>query len=453
MNIPNRRSILKGLSLGAGSVVLQPMMQSIAAQAEGRAGPKRVIFLIEGNGMNPAHLQPKGLKREHLQRGVDTLIDVPLADYELPNPIAALNPFKDRLTIIQGLSHKIASGRGHSPEYGSLGCHAGNLGPVSQTIDAALAAQLGGVVPHLGLALTPNPDQIVDYSVSTVAKGKPLPFHCQPELAFQSLFGSAAGGDAAKIPFLRKNLMDHMASDIKRVQSRLAGPEREHVERYLESYETMLDRHHGIEGIEDQLVANMPITDKFKSRVETDRLEAQCEMAVSSLLSGLTNVVTIGAVSGNKYIQWSGLGHTLRTNAIGHGGGENGKTSDDLQIEIRKFHIERLVALAKRLDSVKEGDGTVLDNTLIIYMSDFGDKHHPSYTRWPVVMLGNLGGALKTNGRFLEYPRYGRPGHKTMGTLYTSLLHAVGDKREKFGNVDLGIDKEATHGPLAEILG
>ncbi len=67
-------------------------------------------------------------------------------------------------------------------------------------------------------------------------------------------------------------------------------------------------------------------------------------------------------------------------------------------------------------------------------------------------MLGNLGGKLKTNGRFLEYPSYGKPGHKSIGTLYTSLLHAVGDEQDKFGNIDLAIDKDATHGPLSEIL-
>ena len=309
------------------------------------------------------------------------------------------------------------------------------------------------VVPHLGLALTPGPDQIVDYSISVASKGKPLPFHCQAELAFQSLFGSAAGGDAAKIPFLRKNLMDHMSGDIRRVQKRLAGPERETLDRYLEAYESMLDRHDGIEGMKDRLRANMPVTDKFKSPAETDRLEAQCEMAVGSLLSGLTNVVTIAACTGNKYMQWANLGMGLRTNAIGHGGGENGKTSDELLRIIRTFHVGQIAALAKKLDAVKEGDGTVLDNTLIVYMSDFGDRHHPSYTEWPVVLIGNLGGKLKTDGRFLEYPAYGKPGHKTIGTFYTALLHALGDERDHFGNLDLALDKEAATGPLTEILG
>jgi hypothetical protein len=400
--------------------------------------------------MSPDHIQPIQLERP--AKGSDKLIDQSLADFDLPDPLAALAPFKDRTTIIQGLSHKIASGRGHSPEYGTLGCYSGSLGPAGQTIDAALGDQLPSVVPHLGLALTPSADQIVDYSISATSKGKPLPFHCQPELAFQSLFGNAAGGDAAKIPFLRKNLMDHMSTDIRRVRSQLAGPERQSLDRYLEAYESMLDRHDGIVGMKDALKANMPNSDKFKSTKATDRLESQCDLAVGALLSGLTNVVTIAACAGNKYMQWTDLGISLRTNAIGHGGGENGKTHDELAIEIRKFHVERLAALAKKLDAVKEGDGTVLDNTLIIYMSDFGDRHHPSYLQWPVVLLGNLGGKLKTNGRFLEYPSYGKPGHRSLGTFYTSLLHAVGDRRETFGNVDLAIDKDATHGPLSEIL-
>lgn len=446
----DRRTLLKGITLGAGAAVLQPVLNALGAEASGKASPRRIVFFIEGNGMSPAHIQPQGIERP--QKGSDKLIDQSLADFDLPDPLAALAPFKDRTTIIQGLSNKIASGRGHSPEYGTLGCYSGALGPAGQTIDAALGEQLSSVVPHLGLALTPNPSQIVDYSISATSKGKPLPFHCQPELAFQSLFGNAAGGDAAKIPFLRKNLMDYMSTDIRRVRSQLAGPERQSLDRYLEAYESMLDRHDGIVGMKDALNANMPNPDKFKSTAATDRLESQCDMAVGALLSGLTNVVTIAACAGNKYMKWTELGMSLGTNAIGHGGGENGKTSDELLIEIRKFHVERLAALAKKLDAVKEGDGTVLDNTLIVYMSDFGDSHHPRYTQWPVVLLGNLGGTLKTNSRFLEYPKYGRPGHQTMGTFYTSLLHAVGDRREVFGNVDLAIDKDSTHGPLAEIL-
>ena len=123
-----------------------------------------------------------------------------------------------------------------------------------------------------------------------------------------------------------------------------------------------------------------------------------------------------------------------------------------LRMTIRRFHAERLAGLAKRLDSVKEGDGTVLDNTLIVYLSDSGEAHHGFLKVWPTVLLGNLGGRLKSGGRFLQYPEYGLNGHRTMANLYLALLHAVGDRRESFGEKDRELADINTTGPLSELL-
>jgi hypothetical protein len=71
---------------------------------------------------------------------------------------------------------------------------------------------------------------------------------------------------------------------------------------------------------------------------------------------------------------------------------------------------------------------------------------------WPMILVGNLGGRLKTAGRFLQYPGYTKAGHRTMSNFYLSLLHAVGDKREKFGEPDRELKDIDTAGPLAEIL-
>ena len=127
MPTTDRRTLLKGMTLGAGAAVLQPAINALGAEASGKPMPRRIVFFIEGNGMNPAHIQPQGIARP--KKGSEKLIDKSLSDYKLPDPLAALAPFKDRTTLIQGLSHKIASGRGHSPEYGTLGCYSGSLGP------------------------------------------------------------------------------------------------------------------------------------------------------------------------------------------------------------------------------------------------------------------------------------------------------------------------------------
>jgi hypothetical protein len=56
----DRRAVIKGVTLGAGAVVLQPFLNSLAAQAAGQAAPPRIIFFMESNGLYPHHVQPKG---------------------------------------------------------------------------------------------------------------------------------------------------------------------------------------------------------------------------------------------------------------------------------------------------------------------------------------------------------------------------------------------------------
>jgi hypothetical protein len=102
--------------------------------------------------------------------------------------------------------------------------------------------------------------------------------------------------------------------------------------------------------------------------------------------------------------------------------------------------------------AVKEGNGTLLDNSLIVYLSDSAEEHHGTGQQWPMVLVGNLGGRLKTAGRFLQYPGYNKAGHRTMANFFLSLLHAVGDKREKFGEPDRELQDIDTAGPLTEIL-
>jgi hypothetical protein len=69
-----------------------------------------------------------------------------------------------------------------------------------------------------------------------------------------------------------------------------------------------------------------------------------------------------------------------------------------------------------------------------------------------MVVIGNLGGRLKS-GRYIEYPYWGNPGHREIGNLYTTLLHAVGDKRDYFGTRDPNLKgKSRGDGPLAEFL-
>ena len=90
-------------------------------------------------------------------------------------------------------------------------------------------------------------------------------------------------------------------------------------------------------------------------------------------------------------------------------------------------------------------------------MSDSGEEHHGFCGEWPMVLIGNLGGRLKTDGRFLQYPAWQErgdqiPGHRTIANFYLALLHAVGDRRKQFGEQDQNLKGTDQSGPLAEIL-
>ena len=139
-----RRTLLQGLSLGSGAAVLGPLAQRLHAEADGEAPPTRWVFVLEGNGLNPKQIQPIGIERKKdakSRNSVDKLVDQPLAPHKLPEALGPLEPFKDRLTICQGLSGRICGG-GHSNDFGALGCYPHNKGAYGETIDAALREPL-----------------------------------------------------------------------------------------------------------------------------------------------------------------------------------------------------------------------------------------------------------------------------------------------------------------------
>jgi hypothetical protein len=114
--------------------------------------------------------------------------------------------------------------------------------------------------------------------------------------------------------------------------------------------------------------------------------------------------------------------------------------------------LEKLAKFIRTLESVPEGDGTMMDNTLVIYLSDSAEGHHPVCREWPYILIGNLGGRLRLGNRYLRYPHYGNTGHRTIANLYISLLHAVGERVDTFGIPDSAIKELDQSGPLAEIM-
>ncbi len=235
----------------------------------------------------------------------------------------------------------------------------------------------------------------------------------------------------------------------------MGGIDREKLQSYLAACESLRNRQNRLVEVRDQIATVGPVADdKYASAVETDRLDAHFDLVAAALIARLTNVATIASGVGDPYfnVKFYGLGIDASKHAIGHGGGLRGLTSEQMSIRIRRFHFELIARLMKKLDSVPEQDGTMLDNTLIIYLSDAAETHHSRCWEWPFVLFGNVRQRLKAGGWYLTYPNYGNSGHCTINNLYSTLLHAAGAPRVDFGHMDPKLNDLVQAGPLSDLL-
>jgi len=393
-------------------------------------------------------------------QGVTRLVNEPHAGKELPESLQPIKAYRDRLTIVHGLSGRIAGG-GHSNDFGALGAYncgsgVGHSGaPKGETIDVALGKKLGGIFKHVGVGISDRVGHDVIYNCSAWGNSQPTPTICQPMTAYGSLFGSVAGG-SSKVEFNAKtNLLDFLRDDVKRLRGQVAASEKDKLEAHLKGYEDMRNRQSRLGEIEGTLRRTAPeVTDKFKSEVESDRLDAQFDIAAAALIGGLTNSITIASGVGNPHfsVRFTGLGIDLDKHSIGHGGSFNGMSPSQLKVKIHKFHFQLIADLMKKLDAVPEGDGTMLDNTVIVYLSDAAEAHHSRCGQWPFVLIPGKNTGLK-GGQYIDFPHYMQDGHREIGNLYSTLLLAAGDQRKYFGVHDAMLKGNATgDGPLPELM-
>ena len=105
-----------------------------------------------------------------------------------------------------------------------------------------------------------------------------------------------------------------------------------------------------------------------------------------------------------------------------------------------------LVKTMKALEAIPEGSGSMMDNTLIVYTSNNGEKQHTDGSNWPFVLLGNAGGRFKTG-------QYTHIKERPINDLYTTFLHGVGAPVDRFNmNKNMADIHHSKLGPIEELL-
>jgi hypothetical protein len=168
----------------------------------------------------------------------------------------------------------------------------------------------------------------------------------------------------------------------------------------------------------------------------------------------------VGSIFGTDY---SGISPSP-THGIGHGTIDPKLEVPGLEVlrRYREHHSTHAAGLLKKLQDTPEGKGSMLDNTVLVFTSDCAQTQHTKGDNWPFVLVGDLGGTLKT-GQYVSYPmgRGGQNGkdidehvttptdNPTINALYCSLLHAAGAPRDAFNAGAAGAE---LCGPLSELV-
>jgi len=476
--IYKRRQFFRKLSRGGSALALTPFFQSLRAHGEGNEAilPKRFVFVVKSSGIDKFNLVPKGLENHFVNpddhkklgnrgRREGPLVDVALADHKLPEKLAALETLKDRLTIIQSLSGVGFRGN-HTKGFGTLSLHDSEKVAIAPTLDCLLGQHLStGPYPMYGMAMSGQllesggwkPEDSYCYpNLSAYGVAKPVAYQGSPRKAFFELFGAAVASprELEKKIALNGSLMDFLTEDARRVERQLSGDDKARFAQYMDSFDSLRKIEEKKAALTERIKKYAPKqTERFNSTAPSGRIESHFEIATAALIAGLTNVVTLRPDTlGVKY---SELGLSNSVHALGHlqdNKASNGWTGHQARMEIEKLHFKEIAKMAKKFASIPEGNGSMLDNTMIVYMSCSSGDHHCAGHDWPVVLLGGMGKKLKA-GRYLEYPKYGSKGHRTVGNFYLSLMQAAGMKTsDSFGQSDSNLKDLNLKGPLQELM-
>lgn len=461
----SRRNFFKTLSLGAGLPVLAPIVGKLEREAHGATAPetlpKRFVFVAVSSGIMPEEVELPTLKTENK----DKFLNLALDKCELEPAMKPLEPLKNYLSIVQGLSGKMCSG-GHTGNYGALGVwrapgEKGAPPPKRATVDSMLSQMYPAAINHLATGLTGGwgtriTEGVVYPDISAAGPQKTIPFQASPDIVFEKLFGTVASKDqySAQKLVSKKNLLDFMAGDVKKLQKTLPSQEKAKLDHYLDALEGLQDQDVKIANLRDSLEKHVPeFSDKYTSPETEHRQDAHFDLIAAALISGITNVVTMKI--DNSATFYRGLGITEKSvHGIGHNESSNGKTGLECRGIIRRHHFEILAHLANKLKAVPEGDGNMLDNTMIVYISPAGDRHHGKLDSWPMVILGGCGKRLTLPGRYIQFPSYGQKNHKTIGNWWTSVLNAYGNPIKHYGDLDPGLMKGGfdQEGPIPDLI-
>ena len=438
-----------------------------AADASKQDPPTRFIFLHKGNGLFPSSLVPPSFTDQQMEdEKQKSAFTADLDGHELPEWMSPLSQHRENMTILQGLSGKMCT-TGHHTWCSSLGVFKANerLSSIKwATVDFELAKLFPSPFEHIELACFPTGGGNSRGNINGIEKGFSARGAQQPNYAFGSpkaamkeLYKSVSTDSVARTQYdLERKTLEFVATNEAIRSDNLNGKERYKIANYANALNSVRDRNTRVEAMRERILKHLPILDeKYLSENLTtvERQEGLTEILLSTLISGMTNVVALTLDElGTPY---SGLpeieGEKVNQHDVGHGKAVGRFEATEVRKKIRNQHMNIVNTIVDRLKAVPEGDGSMFDRTVLLYFPDNGETHHSHGTEWPFIIIAGDKTKLDISRRYIRLPAYGKQGHKTLGNWYTTILNAYGSGIDHYGSLDVGLNFDQT-GPIESFL-
>ena len=429
-----RRNFLRGL----GTALALPWLESLAprgARAASAVPPKRMAFIYMPNGAIMPQWTPKGEGR----------------DYELSSTLKALEPVRDQIQVLSGLAHEKAEANGDGG-----GDHAranatfltarqarktaGADIQLGVSVDQVAAAKLGHLTRFPSVELgcdKPRGSGKCDsgyscayqYNMAWKSKNQPMPPEHDPKLAFERLFGAEKKDTAQRQAISQKydkSLLDFVLDDAKRLQKKLGQTDRNKLDQYLASVRE-IEQRIGQARKESLELSGFDKPTGIPGNYR-DHLRIMFDIMLLAFQSDSTRIMTFlqGHDGSNRSFNEVGVreGH----HSLTHHRGDQVKI--DKISKIDRFYMANFAEFLQKMNKVKEGEGTLLDNCAIIYGSGHSDANRHDHNDLPVILAGGRNMGYQP-GRHLKWEvKQNTP----MANLYLTMLDRIGAETESLGD-------------------
>lgn len=448
----NRREFFKTTALGTAGLALTPSFSHLmaapvrAATAPAAGGfPHRFIFIRKSNGnLCEQFSLPSFTAEQQKMHKEKQAFDVDLDKHELPGWLRGLESHKENMTILHGISMCV-SGGGHYSYSGCMGAYKAGRDILSNikraTVDFELAKLFPSPFGHVEMSLAaPHGKANSGGIVSGMsAPGPQQRNYCyaDPMTAHNELFKSVTNQKAVESD---NSLLDYLRGEESARLKNLDGEERIKIDNQVRALEAIRERNQKVTTLGGTIKKHLPKLDPIHENGGLDatllqKQSAFTDVIIAALASGLTNVVTYTI---------DDLGTDIATlpeneaktsiHAIGHAADDGALA---MRAAMQAHHMRQIETMVTKLKAIPEGNGTLFDNTTIIYLPETGAGHHAPDTEAPMIVMTGKKSKLDLAGRYIRLPFHGTAGHKTLSNWYTTLLNAYGNPIKHYGDLDL----------------